>query len=122
MQGNIQEDMVDMDPSLKKAKGTDFRKFARWLSRYQTIQRRQARRRVKETFEKYDRDKSGVLDQDEFKVVFEKTKKELNLSSLSFEEAWLGIKKVPHGEQDEDGLFQEGVSFKPPVCLVLSPI
>eukprot|EP01052_Picozoa_sp_SAG31_P033735 SAG31_NODE_3852_length_3817_cov_6.007800_6_plen_159_part_00 len=104
--------MEDMDPSLKKAKGTHFRKFARWLSRYQTIKRREARRRVKETFERYDRDKSGILDRDEFKVVFEKTKKELNLSSLPFEEAWLGVRKVPHGEQNEDGVFEEGVSFK----------
>ena len=79
--------------------------FARWLSRHQTIKRREVRRQVKENFDLYDVDKSacivitirvisllvtirkrldcmlsgGILDFTEFKSVLEKSRKELDL-------------------------------------------
>ena len=44
----------------------DFMTFAKWWSRHQAIARRDMRRTVRELFQKFDTDDSGVLDKDEF--------------------------------------------------------
>jgi Ca2+-binding EF-hand superfamily protein len=49
--------------------GLDFATFARWLAKYWANERRKLRRQIKETFDLYDTDKSGVLEAEEFKMV-----------------------------------------------------
>ena len=91
--------------------GCTFHQFSRWVSRYRAIERREVRRLVKENFELYDKDNSGMLDKHEFEQVVLKTNKYMNMA-INIEEDWAAISKVPIGEEDPGtGEFEEGVTF-----------
>ena len=93
------------------ATGADFHQYSRWLSRFQAVKRREVRRLVKENFELYDKDNSGILDKREFAQVVEKSRKHMNVI-VDIDEDWEAIAKVPMlGEEDDDGNFEEGVTF-----------
>ena len=54
---------------------------------------------------------SGTIDQTEFEQVPQVSRKKLNLD-LDVDIAWSEIKKVPCGVPDEDGVYEEGVTFR----------
>lgn len=94
----------------KSEPGATFEEFSLWLEHSQTLNRRAVRREVKENFELFDRDHSGILDYGEFTQVVHKTQKFMNVE-VDLDADWAAISKVPIGEANEVGEFEEGVTF-----------
>jgi Ca2+-binding EF-hand superfamily protein len=80
--------------------GVGFPQFAIWWSRQQAVARRESRRQVKELFDQYDDDKSGVLDQGEFGKMVAQAEKYLKGLKFDMEENWDELKKVPCSETE----------------------
>eukprot|EP01052_Picozoa_sp_SAG31_P033117 SAG31_NODE_3704_length_3973_cov_2.604285_1_plen_397_part_00 len=65
------------------ADGVSFEGFAQWYSRFQAAQRREMRRTVKELFESFDKDGTGILDKQEFMALVMKVAQDKKLPVIS---------------------------------------
>jgi CRP-like cAMP-binding protein/Ca2+-binding EF-hand superfamily protein len=80
----LKQAFADMtaEAPMEQAGQASFHNFARWWARHRALQRREMRRTVKELFESLDRDKSGILNEKEFRKLVEVAGKDPQLPSL----------------------------------------
>jgi|EP01047_Picozoa_sp_COSAG01_P002424 Ca2+-binding EF-hand superfamily protein len=79
---SVYHDMCSVSP-IDGDLGVSFEAFAQWWSRHQAIARRDMRRAIRELFQEADHDKSGILSQEEFKLLVDAANRRKGLPALS---------------------------------------